>query len=307
MPGSIAALAAVHTGAAAVPGAAIDHLSFDLGKSTVSEAIGARAVVTSTIANPSTAISDGTRPHAPGAADAVTSPDGKSPASGCEGWTSVKFYPKRKETFLNLYNNDTAEVDEEIGSSHTLGIGSEVTGGAWGADGSASLETHTSAGDEVTYKGNQQIQNYVNSWEYRRHCFKQGGAVWYYNYEIRSSSFNALQVSSQHIINRSWNTDYCVTYYSGTHHKDASSNQTFSAGFNAPYINLSAQASFSKDTTITWRPASKGEQICASTSDGWVTAPFAGAQAIPTTGCRVAHANTEGIRRNFWTRISRDC
>lgn len=287
LPGSIAAQ---DDASAGVTGVRTSQVNFDLETATVAESAGP-SVDSETVPTASGSAAVSAQPSGtltsmqPSSMQTDAVPDDPIPP-GCTSWSDYKFWGKRQEKFLNLYTfSGSTEVSESNGSSHSLGVGINVGSGGWSADGSMTLEKHTSSSGSDDFTGNEQLSNYVNMHQYERSCWGVNYSGYHTEYEVRSTSFNSYLAVRTHIINRSWNINDCVYYHSGHYTKSQGSNQNFSTGLSAPYISLHAEASFTHDTTVTWSPGSAGEELCGSTSAGWASAPFAGGEAYPATGC----------------------
>jgi hypothetical protein len=285
VPGSVAA---TQDPQLAVAGSTPDTVNFNMSQATVTQTDSTGVSETDPVQLTSAdTLSQATHGVGPGAAPATgNSPDDHPDPAGCSGWTYYSYYGNRNETFLNLYtySGDTT-VTESAGSTHTLGVGADENNNGWGLDGEHSITKEASASASNSWTSNEQLKNTVNEHEYQRYCWLQDDINYHAEYKIEAVSFNAFLTSATHIINTNWNSKNCHLYASGNYTKIQGSNQSFSGGLNTPFISLKSQAEFSKDSSVGWNPSSAGEEMCGSTNAGWASAPFAGGEAVPATGC----------------------
>lgn len=260
-------------------------LAFDLGGQTVTSSVGDEPATTTPVA---------VSGYADVGPDAVTpaaaAPNAVSPDGGGATCTTVAKtrYPARKEVFMNVYTdrNAHAVVTEKSSSSHTLGIGSAIDNGGWGAAGTASYTTHNDTTVTMPYTSATQISNQVNMRKFDRICgwVADGVAGHQTTHFIRASGgfYSFLTPGlNKSIYNMTW-TLGCEPYPArSTFTKSHGKDYQFSTGLSAPYLSLSAQAAYSTSTEVTSSPSAK-VLICPSNSQGLVQAPMAGARTPVT-------------------------
>lgn len=181
------------------------------------------------------------------------------------------------------WRNAHVTVHEQVGSSHSLGVAAQTSGGGWSADGAASIETTTAAGGTVGYGGSSRlIYNSVSYRHARMTCEANIGS--YSKSEIRPYRFADIILSYAPRI--SGNTFYhCATKYRGTWTKDQGRNKSFSRGVSIPDVgSLTSQASFSHDTELSWH-VTGFTRLCGN-DDTWIYATETGVHGKLTAPCR---------------------
>jgi len=297
LPGSQAAMAG---DGVVVPGAAPDTLDFDLHSQSVTETTSTSTPATTHVPTTAGAAPAGTDPDADTAelADSRTAyaaAVNSEPYPGqeiCNSWKVKKHYLNRSEKFMNLYAYGNTVVEQTSSSSHSLGVGFAITGGSWGLSGHRTIETGRASGGRSGFSGNHQLYNEANEAHAMRLCwaYNNYNNQWY-EHKIFATTFTFLLTSAPAIANRYWNPNYCHLYRStpGTDpaqfFKNYGKNQEFSGGLDTPFINVSAQASFSNNTNVTWTVPQSGEYMCGTSSKGFNGSDFAGGTKYLSDGC----------------------
>jgi hypothetical protein len=262
-------------------------VSFSLASNSVSAGLGSETAATNTTANDVDAADADT--------GGVVSPDTPYPTPGggttCDPWKKSSPYNGRRENFMNLWTAGAADVHEEVGSSHTVGVGVAVTGGGWTVSGSTETEAHSGAGGDRSYGHNYLLANAVNMQHLTAYCGKyvqNSGGGWtlkrWYKHRQVVSSMNALLLDDPHSIgDHNWPTGNgaCRHYTGGTFTKTSGSNSTIAVGVDGPFINVNARAAYTKDTAVVWHPPASGAYLCGSNTKGWASAPYAGEDKNP--------------------------
>ncbi len=271
-------------------------LGFNLRQQTATTALGSSAKVTRSSPN----LLAGKAPAASGArmAAAASGPVYGSPFC-YGGWKKASTYTKRSEAFMNLYTAGYASAHEEVGSSHSLGIGTAVTGGGWSASGTLTVETTSGAGGDKTYTRNYQLRNPTNYAHLTLKCQGTKGGplgpmVTFYKHRVQSTGLTFLLTTPKAISDRVWGSGTswkakCNFYTHGNFYKTQGKNQQFASGVDAPFINLSAHAAYSKNTNAAWAIPKGGAYLCGSDAAlGFTRSPLAGTDKNPgasTGGC----------------------
>jgi len=269
--------AAVATPGVAVPGVQPARITFNMKRQQVVQAVGKAASTTTPARALATATTSADHP----------SPLAGVPTPGCTTWAKSTFYPNRTEHFMNLYTYGSASIHLETGSTQSLGIGFSA-GGAWSGDGNATLTTSSSSAADGAFGSSQQLSNLVNYVAYNRTCPVKGGTT-RYEHLVRPSSLAYLLTSAVHIPDRSWAS--CYPYSSAMRGKQYSkqqgAGQEFAVGISLPFMYLNARAAYTQSLSATWTIPSAGEDLCASSSAGWVLSDLVGGRAHPAPGCLV--------------------
>lgn len=197
-----------------------------------------------------------------------TDVDARAPGGG---WCATNDWQNgRSEKFIRSVGTIQAKnwVDQTTNSEHTLGIAFKGSGG-WSQSGTQSRKTGVFSSD---YRGpNITLKNKVN---YRKYiyCDGRGWIQW------RAAGIHSLGESIMtHSKRPAWNKPgHCTTYSTGTKKKETGSNKTFAGGVDLSQINVSAKASYSRNTVQRWEFSGRA-RLCGSTTSGWVSSPQAGA------------------------------
>ena len=138
----------------------------------------------------------------------------------------------------------------------------------------------------MDYSGNQALYNQVNYRDHTDACFKHvnGKLVKYYRHSLRSTGMAFLLTNNDAVGAHGFPYAYCHFYAKGTFEKSSGSDIDFSGGVSAPYLNLSAEAKYSHDTTVTWSIPSAGAMLCGSNSSGFNSAPYGGSEKYVPCG-----------------------
>lgn len=160
----------------------------------------------------------------------------------------------------------TTSVDFNSGTSHTLGIATELAGGGFKAGGSATISA--SSGGTDSYAGIRWVRNRYNYRKYTTGCAGFPKTV----------THRPISIYSFHETSTGANVKYYAhcsdRRRTGTLWKSAGQNYTVNGGVNFKGFGLNAQAGWNSDTKIAWHFAGWG-RLCGSTSAGWVTSPEA--------------------------------
>jgi hypothetical protein len=266
---SSSATAAAHVGTA-VASARPETVTFDLGRQTVADSLSAAPNQTASV---------------PTDTFAATASGGPTkipvPPPPCEGYQASTWYYQRQETFLDVYADAGAHgtVTLTSESSHTLGIGFDFDAAGWRASGSLTMETDTSSASSLTYAGGYQLSNEVNYRKFTEVCPGRDT-----RYEVRPEGFYAEQVPRLRVNVGGEYWTNCEKYFAGAEFvKDRGSNFDFTTGMHAPFVDVSAQASFSHNTEITFVVTSP-QLLCGSTKQGPGSAPEAGMRPASDPG-----------------------
>lgn len=181
------------------------------------------------------------------------------------------------------WRNAHVTVHEEVGSAHSLGVAAQTGSGGWSASGTAAIETTTAAGGTVGYGATSRLV--YNSVSYRHAtmtCEANPGS--YRKAEVRPYRFADIILSGAPKI--AGNTFYnCATKYRGTWTKTQGRNKTFGAGVSIPGVgSLSAQASFSRSTELSWH-VTGFTHLCGD-DDSWMYSTETGAHGRLSAPCR---------------------
>jgi hypothetical protein len=186
------------------------------------------------------------------------------------------------EAFANVWSWPGALVtfDEEMTSSHTLGLAYQDTLGAWSQN--ASVSFTESAGDKATRKNlwDNQLVNQVNYQQYMltNSCYPASSS---YLWKPESTAYLINQVNGYlHGSHPNWSANGCQEQDAGTDYtKSSSKNTTFAGGVGFTPIALSAQAGW--DSGINeYFDFQQDSLFCGSTNMGVAGSAEAEAHAL---------------------------
>jgi len=167
----------------------------------------------------------------------------------------------RPERFLDVHawSGGKVRVVESSGSEHSVGVGVSGEGKYWEASGE--VETEWASSTTVStpwFSDNRWVGNSINYRKFATWC-----PSGYYSWSVRSTGLHALLPSNftRHRIRRAL-LRYCAPYDKGSRYvRDHGANVTFRGGVRLRFVNLSAHASMTEQTSEIVRPT-RNSWIC---------------------------------------------
>jgi len=195
-----------------------------------------------------------------------TSPSPPSPSpsgteSPCNEYARAKV-PDRQEHFLNVYTwaGVKAVVTETHGSQHSVGVGVSRSGSSWSASGSVTQTWSDSNTVTAPFTSSRSVGNAINYRKFQLICQKQNNG-----WKVLPTGLDALMPSTftrQPIASPKFK--HCQPYRKGqTYTIDHQDNATYSGGVTLGFVNLSAHAAMTRQTSETFS-MSKNSFICGN-------------------------------------------
>ncbi|MCP2323471.1 hypothetical protein HDA40_001978 [Hamadaea flava] len=190
--------------------------------------------------------------------------------------TAKEWYYGRSEHWdsLNTVSGISMQVEMDAGASNTLGVGVNLDSKGWKGGGTASKTVQSGAGASITRTTATTFYNKVNYRRFVEYCHSVG-YTWENQY-MRPMSFNDI-IDNAKLYTGFWNPPAtCATKSSGSYSKTKGSNISWSSGIDAHFLSVSAQASYSTNTKVTWTFGRTG-RLCGTSAAGWADSAHAGA------------------------------
>jgi hypothetical protein len=168
----------------------------------------------------------------------------------------------RQEHFLNVYtwSGVKAVVTETHGSQHSVGVGISRTGTSWSASGSVTKTWSDSNTVTAPFRNNRAVGNAINYRKFQLVCQKQNNG-----WRVVPTDLDALMPATftrQSILTPTFR--HCQPYRKGqTYTLDHQNNTTYAGGVTLGFVNLSAHAAMTRQTSETFY-ASKNTFICGN-------------------------------------------
>jgi hypothetical protein len=162
------------------------------------------------------------------------------------------------------WKRTTYVVHEGIGSSHAMGYGIQTSTGYFQASGTSTIENSVDAGRDIGFgHTSRRMTNTVDYRHVQVGCPAPGTQTGvFYRQEVRPYQITAIINQPAKVIPGNQFTD-CQIMYRGRPYKHYGSHHSTGGGVSVPQIgSYSTQASFSKDTSITWHVLGK-TWVCA--------------------------------------------
>lgn len=186
-------------------------------------------------------------------------------AVGCVAYVGTTHYGL-SEYFMKAYawSGAYAEVHQDYGNDHTLGIGLSTSAAGTSFTQSGTQSVNMAASAVRGGVADATVYNKMNYRDYKNTCNPK--------FQRKPLSVNALLTAFNYAPHVYWGT--CTTYTGGTFRKATGVNSTYSSGMNIGPANVSARSGWDANTEIVWT-LSKKTKLCGSTTAGWASAPQA--------------------------------